>query len=488
VNKVGAGLAGFVFATFAVCWAWINFSWFASAYDTDDWIYRLTTMLQMVGVIILALGIPPVFASIENGGHFDNRVMVAGYVVMRIAMVAQWLRAARQDPQRRAACLTYAVTITVAQIGWVGLIFAHTSVRVTFLLAAVLILVEMAGPQLAEARSGGTPWHAHHIAERHGLLTIIALGEGVVGTVASLTAVVSEQGWTVDAALVAVAGTGLTFGMWWTYYVVPTSDLLHAHRERSFRFGYLHIPLYGSIVATGAGLQTAAHYIQRRSSLGSAATVLAVAIPVATYICLVYVLYMLLVRTWDAFHALLVALTAIVLIAAVALAAVGLSMAVCLVIVMLAPVVTVVGFEVLGHRHASAAITRSLAGRANGAGEPALLPRRMSIRHWTRDWRVCSMHTRSGVSVSDGYTWSVGSGVTVGLDTSPGYSDQIVLSVLDRHRQVIWECLWRSRCEWTGWRKMVADCVFQAAAAVMIWFQTAKRLVISVRHSGALIR
>ena len=55
-------------------------------------------------------------------------------------------------------------------------------------------------------------------------------------------------------------------------------------------------------------------------------------------------------------------------------------------------------------------------------------------------------------------------------------------------RQVIWECLWRSRCEWTGWQKIVADCVFQAAAAVMIWFQTAKRLVISVRHPGALIR
>ena len=56
------------------------------------------------------------------------------------------------------------------------------------------------------------------------------------------------------------------------------------------------------------------------------------------------------------------------------------------------------------------------------------------------------------------------------------------------HRQVIWEWLWRSRCEWIGWRKVMADCVFQTAAAVMIWFQTAKRLVISVRHSGALIR
>ena len=57
-NHVGAGLLAFVFATFAVWWAWINFSWFASAYDTDDWVYRLTTMVQMVGVIILALGLP----------------------------------------------------------------------------------------------------------------------------------------------------------------------------------------------------------------------------------------------------------------------------------------------------------------------------------------------------------------------------------------------------------------------------------------------
>ena len=92
------GWLAFAFATFAICWAWINFSWFASAYDTDDWIYRLMTMLQMVGVIILALGLPAMYASIEHGGHVDNRVMVAGYVVMRIALVAQWLRAAKQDP------------------------------------------------------------------------------------------------------------------------------------------------------------------------------------------------------------------------------------------------------------------------------------------------------------------------------------------------------------------------------------------------------
>ena len=83
-----------------VSWAWINFSWFASAYDTDDWVFRLTTMVQMVGVLILALGLPEMFDSLEQGEHVDNGVMVLGYVMMRVPMVFQWCAAARQDPTR----------------------------------------------------------------------------------------------------------------------------------------------------------------------------------------------------------------------------------------------------------------------------------------------------------------------------------------------------------------------------------------------------
>ncbi|WP_183470230.1 low temperature requirement protein A [Mycolicibacterium iranicum] len=355
-GHVTAGLAGFFFAMFAVCWAWINFSWFASAYDTDDWIYRLTTMVQMVGVIILALGLPQMYASIEHGGHVDNVVVVAGYVVMRVAMVAQWLRAARQDPERRRACLTYALWITVAQIGWVVAIFVHTSVPVTVAIVLALVLVEMMGPRIAEGRQGGTPWHAHHIVERYGLFTIIALGEGVVGTVASLSAVVEAQGWSVEAVFVAVAGMGLTFGMWWTYFVLPQADILHARRERSFSFGYLHIILFASIVATGAGLHAAAYYIEHHSELSSTATVLSVVLPVGIYILTVYGLYASMAHRVVRFHLLLTVLTGAVLGVAVLLAANGISMANCLLVVTLAPVVSVVGYELVGHRHAAAAV------------------------------------------------------------------------------------------------------------------------------------
>jgi low temperature requirement protein LtrA len=361
-----AGLIGFGFATFGICWAWINFSWFASAYDTDDWAFRLATMVQMIGVIILALGLPQVFRSLDEGDHIDNGVSVAGYVVMRVAMLFLWLRAARQDPPRRRACQTYAVTIGVAQVGWVLLVLAHTTVDVFFMWAALGILIEMVGPVVAERGKGGTPWHAHHIAERYGLLTIITLGEGVIGTVASLGAVVESQGWSRDAVLVAIAGTGLTFGMWWTYFMVPSAEVLNVHRERAFPWGYGHILIFGSIAATGAGLHVAADYIGHEAHIGATATVLTVAVPVAVFVLALFALYTYLVHAGDPFHIGLLVATAAVLVLAVVLAAVGAVMAVCLVVLMLAPLVTVIGNETVGHRHMDIAVHRTLNQEAMG--------------------------------------------------------------------------------------------------------------------------
>ena len=77
-GHVATAISGFCLAVFAVAWAWMNFSWFASAYDNDDWLFRVATMVQMVGVIILSLGIPEMFASIDRGGALDVGVMVAG--------------------------------------------------------------------------------------------------------------------------------------------------------------------------------------------------------------------------------------------------------------------------------------------------------------------------------------------------------------------------------------------------------------------------
>jgi low temperature requirement protein LtrA len=359
-GHLGTALLGFSFATFGIAWAWINFTWFASAFDTDDWVFRLATMVQMVGVLVFALGLPDMFESLAEGHTVDNRVIVAGYVVMRLALVFQWLRAARQNADRRAACMKYVWTLLVAQAGWVALAVAETSVGVTFAWVAVLLLVEVSGPFIAERRHGGTPWHAHHIAERHGLLVIITLGEGLLGTAVALTALIGPEGpgWSVDVAVLGLAGTALTFGMWWIYFVMPFGGLLDRYRNRSFGWGYGHIVLFGALVAVGAGLHVAAYFVEEHSVLDTTGTVLAVAVPVSLYVLTLYVLHYWLARVFDPFHLLLLGGTALVVGASVVLAAVGTPMVWCLAVAALAPWVTVVGYETVGYRHGDQVIER----------------------------------------------------------------------------------------------------------------------------------
>ena len=350
-GHVTAAVLGFTFATFAISWAWINFSWFASAYDTDDWLFRLSTMVQMVGVLILALGFPDMFASVDHGDTVDNTVMVAGYIVMRVPMVFQWLRAARQDPGRRSACLTYATAVLVAQFGWVGALIAQTSLPVTFVLVVLLVLVELSGPLIAETRKGGTPWHAHHIAERNALLVIITLGEVVLGTTVALSAVVEGPGWSVDVVVLGLAGTALAFGMWWIYFVLPCGELLARHRNRSFPWGYGHIVLFGALVAVGAGLHVAAFSVEEHSALGVTGTVLTAAVPLAVYVLSIYALSFQLTRVADPFHLLLIGGSAVVVAASLALAVARAPLVWCLLVLAITPWVSVVGYETVGHRH-----------------------------------------------------------------------------------------------------------------------------------------
>src|SRR2546427_12073947 len=109
-GDVGHALAGYAAVFFGLWWAWVNFTWFASAYDTDDVPYRLLTLLQMAGVLVLAAGIPIVFEK------HDFVVPVIGYVMMRVAMIIQWLRAARGHPEGRPAAVRYAIGIGLAQV------------------------------------------------------------------------------------------------------------------------------------------------------------------------------------------------------------------------------------------------------------------------------------------------------------------------------------------------------------------------------------
>ncbi|WP_033296403.1 low temperature requirement protein A [Amycolatopsis jejuensis] len=282
-GHAGHGVLSFAMVFFAIWWGWLNFSWFASAFDTDDVPYRLATLVQIAGGLTVAAGVDKAFDG-------DFTIVVIGYVLMRLSAVTQWLRAARQSPETRATAYFYAVGITVCQVLWiVRLVLPGTAGLIGFF---VLVALELAVPLVAETRAG-TAWHPHHIAERYGLFTLIVLGETVLGATNAVKEGLAEGEHTGDLVSLAAVGLLLVFAMWWLYFDQPG----HARLERgnslttALSWGYGHYLIFGSAAAVGAGLELAVDFDSHHTAVSGTATAMAVTIPVAIFLLSVWLLH-----------------------------------------------------------------------------------------------------------------------------------------------------------------------------------------------------
>ena len=383
VGEVGAGLGAYTFAIFAVTWAWLNFTWFSSAYGNDDALFRIATVVQMVGVVILTFGLPVSFEDAAHGHSPNNGLLVVGYIIMRVPLVVLWLRAAREDPGHRRTSIAYAVVIAIAQVGWALTVLPGLSFGATVAFLVVLATAEMIAPVLIERRFGRAPWNAGHIAERFGLLTLITVGEVVAATVAAVGVLVSDQGWSIGAVVIAAAGLVIAAGLWWAYYLIPTRTILTQWPERTFPWRYAHLPLFGAIAAVGAGLRVAAEGVEHQE-LSLLQITLAVAVPVGCVVVLVFLIWSVLLRSFDLTHLPLFASTLVPLAAAIIVAVVVdpstpidleddahiAALVTVIALVSLSCVVEVVGHEIVGYSHTLRAVERNLQ-RPSGDGAGA---------------------------------------------------------------------------------------------------------------------
>jgi low temperature requirement protein LtrA len=279
-DHVGDGVVGYASVFFAIWWAWMNFTWFASAYDTDDVIYRLTTLVQIAGVLILAAGVPDAMESRDFGA------ITVGYVVMRLAMVAQWLRAARADPPHRRSCLRFVAGIALVQVGWVLRLFLPEGPGYAGFL--VLVAAELAVPIWAE-RGAPITWHPRHIAERYGLFTLIVLGECVLASTLAVQTALDDDAVLADLATTAAGGLLTVFGMWWLYFAKEAHEFLTSLRA-GIVWGYGHYVVFASAAAVGAGLAVNVDFLTGHAAIGPRVAAAAFTIPVALFLLAVWAL------------------------------------------------------------------------------------------------------------------------------------------------------------------------------------------------------
>ncbi|MDL5154625.1 low temperature requirement protein A [Actinomycetospora termitidis] len=270
-NHVGAGLLSYLLVFFAIWWSWINFTWFASAYDCDDAAYRALALLKMAGVLVLAVGVPDVFRG-ELG------TVILGYTIMRVAMVALWLRAAAGDPSRTQVCRTYALGLTVLQVLWVLLLLIPSPW--VFIGVVVLIVAEVSLPPVAENRGPATPWHPEHIAERYGLLTLIVLGEVILGITNAFAGALNEGGFSFGLLAVGLGGLFVVAGLWWIYFLGGDEEGLTSLRV-ALTWGYGHYFVFGAVAAVGGGIEAAVDVEEHIAHVSPVVAAFSVAVPIA---------------------------------------------------------------------------------------------------------------------------------------------------------------------------------------------------------------
>jgi low temperature requirement protein LtrA len=305
-------VGGYLVAFFAIWWAWMGYTWLASAYDCDDVIFRLLTFVVMAGVLIVAAGLPDLFADGNSG------VVVAGYVVMRLATVVLWLRAAHDHAARRRTALIYAGGVTAVQVLWIARLWLPNGALgwATFL---ALVAAELAVPFLAEIRGGDTPWHPEHIAERYGLFTIIVLGEVLLATSQGIQGALDEHGLTASLTLVIVGGLLTVFSMWWLYFKRSYADRLRVHTPSIWPFAYGHYFVFASVAAVGSALSATVDVVEHVAHVGHREAGLTLAVAVTVFLVALSGIHAYAARRLAVMTAALVLAGVVLLIAALGL-------------------------------------------------------------------------------------------------------------------------------------------------------------------------
>jgi low temperature requirement protein LtrA len=242
------GILRFLGLFVPVWWAWMGFTWYATAFDNDDVLYRVALLAGMLCILWLA-------ASLD--GVPEGRVVsfVLSYVALKLLLSGLYVRASRYAADVRAFAALYAAGNFTGAAIWLSSLLVAVPER--YGVWALALFVELLTPILAvRAAYGGAAYiprvfHPEHIAERYGLFTIIVLGESVLAVAVGT----AQTGWEPMAVLAGVLGFVVAACFWWLYFDYVGSSALELSSRTSFYWGYGHLLIYAGIAAAGVGIQ-----------------------------------------------------------------------------------------------------------------------------------------------------------------------------------------------------------------------------------------
>ncbi len=250
-EPTAAGLGRGVLVFAVLWWSWGAYAWLTNAVPTSETVPRLVVLSAMAAMLVTALAVPTAWA---GGGV----AFALGHLVVMVLHAVLFAVAAENPETTRAAILRLAPTNLLAALVLVAAGLADGAPRTVLWVAAVAITYT--GPYVTGV--AGFTVHPGHLAERHGLIVIIALGESVVAIGAG-GAVITVDWGVAGSALVVMS---LIVGLWWAYFdqeaeadeaaLVAAEGHARARMARDV-YSYLHIPLVLGVVFAAVGIHEA---------------------------------------------------------------------------------------------------------------------------------------------------------------------------------------------------------------------------------------
>ncbi|WP_455902089.1 low temperature requirement protein A [Rhodococcus gordoniae] len=250
-----AGVGQAALVLLAVWWSWNFTTWTTNELDPESHSVRLLLIALMLASLLMAIAIPEAFE--------DHGLLFAGaYVAIQVGRhVFVTFVAAGPHTLERERAGRILIWFIGAGVFWIAGGIAEGGVRAALWICALaldygapLALFPIPGRR----RLGGETWQVltEHFAERFGLFVILALGETIVLTGATMAKVELTRA---TAAAFSVAFLG-TAALWWLYFT-STRQLTAQALERSRAqttlardaYTYGHVPLVAAIILSAVG-------------------------------------------------------------------------------------------------------------------------------------------------------------------------------------------------------------------------------------------
>lgn len=243
-----AGLFRYTFLFLLIWWSWLGNTMFSTRFESDDTLQRALTLVQVFAAAVMAANAKEALSTRDAAGFG------AAYALMRLVLVVQYLRGRRVRTARRLATL-HAIGFGVAAMLWFGAALLDAPLR--FYVWGLALAIDLATPTLSVHYTHKLPPDSAHIPERHGLFTIILIGESVT---AVMRGIESQEVWTVTAASAAILGLCLAFLYWWWYFnhnADAESRSINSTKSSVlfFAWSYAHFPLCLGIAVAGLGVK-----------------------------------------------------------------------------------------------------------------------------------------------------------------------------------------------------------------------------------------